>query len=194
MGKQTKILLGLGAVIAAYLILKPKKAAAQTNLGTSSTTPINNWDVLICPEGYTMAIFTESNENGVPSGTCALYETTSKTTDSNGVISETFSHSLVKSEDAKPNPYFGKVIKDGVLVDVDCSNLDKTALDLFAQANSGYRGGTPPSRETENYYAKLRAEADKKINDLGLRKCYKDWFAEYQKKEMENFNIFALIQ
>jgi hypothetical protein len=34
MEKQTKILLGLGAIIAAYLILKPKKAAAQTDLVT----------------------------------------------------------------------------------------------------------------------------------------------------------------
>ena len=31
MEKNTKILLGVGAVIAAYLILKPKKAVAQTN-------------------------------------------------------------------------------------------------------------------------------------------------------------------
>jgi len=30
MEKQTKILLGLGAIIAAYLILKPKKTMAQT--------------------------------------------------------------------------------------------------------------------------------------------------------------------
>ena len=162
MEKQTKILLGLGAVIAAYLILKPK-IASQTNLGTlAPTTPINNWDVLICPEGYTMAIFTESNENGVPSGTCALFETIGNTT------------RPIKEESAKNNPYYGKVIKDGVLVDVDCSNLDKTALDLFAQANSGYRGGIAPSRETEIYYEKLRAEADKKINELGLRKCYND--------------------
>ena len=34
MEKQTKILLGVGAVIAAYLILKPKKAAAQTDVVT----------------------------------------------------------------------------------------------------------------------------------------------------------------
>jgi hypothetical protein len=32
MNKQTKILLGVGAVIAAYLILKPKKAVAQEPL------------------------------------------------------------------------------------------------------------------------------------------------------------------
>jgi hypothetical protein len=32
MEKQTKILLGVGAVIAAYLILKPKKVAAQTDV------------------------------------------------------------------------------------------------------------------------------------------------------------------
>ena len=32
MEKQTKILLGVGAVIAAYLILKPKKVAAQTSI------------------------------------------------------------------------------------------------------------------------------------------------------------------
>jgi hypothetical protein len=34
MEKNTKILLGLGAFIAAYLILKPKKAAAQTDVVT----------------------------------------------------------------------------------------------------------------------------------------------------------------
>jgi hypothetical protein len=32
MNKETKILVGVGAVIAAYLILKPKKAVAQTNI------------------------------------------------------------------------------------------------------------------------------------------------------------------
>ena len=37
MEKQTKILLGVGAVIAAYLILKPKKAAAQTQNKTIVT-------------------------------------------------------------------------------------------------------------------------------------------------------------
>jgi hypothetical protein len=36
MERQTKILLGLGAIIAAYLILKPKKAAARTGVVTSS--------------------------------------------------------------------------------------------------------------------------------------------------------------
>ena len=43
MEKQTKILLGVGAVIAAYLILKPKKATAQTGVVTSNTK--------VCPEG-----------------------------------------------------------------------------------------------------------------------------------------------
>jgi hypothetical protein len=32
MNKETKILVGVGAVIAAYLILKPKKAVAQKNI------------------------------------------------------------------------------------------------------------------------------------------------------------------
>jgi len=47
MEKQTKILLGLGAVIAAYLILKPKKTAAQTNVVSQNTK-----DPYICPSGY----------------------------------------------------------------------------------------------------------------------------------------------
>jgi hypothetical protein len=51
MEKQTKILLGVGAVIAAYLILKPKKAAAQTNLtipaSKNNTSPSEpDWDSL----------------------------------------------------------------------------------------------------------------------------------------------------
>ena len=37
MEKQTKILLGVGAVIAAYLILKPKKAMAQTDNTKNNT-------------------------------------------------------------------------------------------------------------------------------------------------------------
>ena len=37
MEKQTKILLGVGAVIAAYLILKPKKAVASTSVSQELT-------------------------------------------------------------------------------------------------------------------------------------------------------------
>ena len=107
MEKNTKILLGIGAVIVAYLIFKPKKVSAKIQ---------------------------------------------------------------------------------------DCNNLDKTSLDLFNQAQSHYVGGIGPSIETENRYQKLRADANKKINELGLDKCYNDWYAEYQKKEMENFNIHALPQ
>jgi hypothetical protein len=52
MEKQTKILLGVGAVIAAYLILKPKKAAAETTLVNNplqddkvvATLDVNNCD------------------------------------------------------------------------------------------------------------------------------------------------------
>ena len=40
MEKQTKILLGVGAVIAAYLILKPKKATAQTSVVNTSNTKV----------------------------------------------------------------------------------------------------------------------------------------------------------
>jgi len=42
MEKQTKILLGVGAVIAAYLILKPKKAMAQTTLVSLKKPPTPN--------------------------------------------------------------------------------------------------------------------------------------------------------
>jgi len=56
MEKQTKILLGLGAVIAAYLILKPKKVdtstqdtIAQIRMNVKSkVSPINGK----CPIGY----------------------------------------------------------------------------------------------------------------------------------------------
>jgi len=39
MEKNTKILLGLGAIIAAYLILKPKKAMAETSVVMSNNIP-----------------------------------------------------------------------------------------------------------------------------------------------------------
>ena len=44
MEKQTKILLGVGAVIAAYLILKPKKVVTQTAVVAQNTKKV-------CPEG-----------------------------------------------------------------------------------------------------------------------------------------------
>ena len=40
MEKNTKILLGVGAVIAAYLILKPKKANAKTSVVASTLDEI----------------------------------------------------------------------------------------------------------------------------------------------------------
>jgi len=46
MEKQTKILLGLGAAIALYLILKPKKAVAQTDLVSLKKSP-NDGSVII---------------------------------------------------------------------------------------------------------------------------------------------------
>jgi hypothetical protein len=42
MEKNTKILLGVGAVIAAYLILKPKEAIAQTGLVSLKKLPTSN--------------------------------------------------------------------------------------------------------------------------------------------------------
>jgi hypothetical protein len=63
MEKQTKILLGVGAVIAAYLILKPKKAdeqilAVSTNLsndgGKFNPLPaiLKYNNKFTCPEGF----------------------------------------------------------------------------------------------------------------------------------------------
>jgi hypothetical protein len=58
MEKNTKILLGLGAVIAAYLILKPKKATAQTDLVSLKKSPndgsviIDNNDDIYIPKPY----------------------------------------------------------------------------------------------------------------------------------------------
>ena len=56
MEKQTKILLGVGAVIAAYLILKPKNVAAQTSVATPVPTPLPNmWKTDFCasdPNSY----------------------------------------------------------------------------------------------------------------------------------------------
>jgi hypothetical protein len=51
MEKQTKILLGLGAVIAAYLILKPKKDSAQTSVVTQNTKKV-------CPKGQELVRMT----------------------------------------------------------------------------------------------------------------------------------------
>jgi len=64
MEKQTKILLGVGAIIAAYLILKPKKAVAQTELVSLKKSPTpndgssNEYDYI--PESPYMPQVTES--------------------------------------------------------------------------------------------------------------------------------------
>jgi hypothetical protein len=47
MEKQTKILLGVGAAIALYLILKPKKATSQTSI-------VNTPNTKGCPEGQVL--------------------------------------------------------------------------------------------------------------------------------------------
>ena len=52
MEKSTKILLGVGAVIAAYLILKPKVAVATTITTTTPTTK------KVCPEGQELVSMT----------------------------------------------------------------------------------------------------------------------------------------
>ena len=54
MEKQTKILLGVGAVIAAYLILKPKMAKASDDKPMPSKVgmPSSGEDEYICPSGY----------------------------------------------------------------------------------------------------------------------------------------------
>jgi hypothetical protein len=156
MEKQTKILLGIGAVIAAYLILKSKKT-------------INNYDELICPSGFKLGGYGR-NQNGAY-GECVIFQTIGNTT------------SVFKSEPAKINPNFGKVIKDGVLVEVDCNNLDKNTIGLFSQGNSHYSGGIPPSPQTEKDYADTRKKAMKKINELGLTKCFNEWTKEEQKND-----------
>jgi hypothetical protein len=46
MQKNTKILLGIGAVIAAYLILKPKKAIGQTP-NVNTPTPVKTKDCVV---------------------------------------------------------------------------------------------------------------------------------------------------
>jgi hypothetical protein len=52
MEKNTKILLGLGAVIAAYLIFKPKVAVVTTINTTTQTTK------KVCPEGQELVSMT----------------------------------------------------------------------------------------------------------------------------------------
>jgi hypothetical protein len=58
MEKNTKILIGVGAVIAAYLILKPKKAIAQNGLVSLKKSPndgsviIDNNDDIYIPKPY----------------------------------------------------------------------------------------------------------------------------------------------
>ena len=64
MEKNTKILLGLGAVIAAYLILKPKKAAGQSDPRKAQSEEkdsifdadfnVNTTNDYLCPDGYVL--------------------------------------------------------------------------------------------------------------------------------------------
>jgi hypothetical protein len=69
MEKQTKILLGLGAVIAAYIILKPKKAVAQTDSAPEQrkvNTPWNTQDGYDpCANGFTYECAVSKGGGGV---------------------------------------------------------------------------------------------------------------------------------
>jgi hypothetical protein len=82
MEKQTKILLGVGAVIAAYLILKPKKVVAQTAvvIGTNTSdkvikTAVMPKDYVECPEGFT---YTMAGNYGGHNISAGCYPTPSK--------------------------------------------------------------------------------------------------------------------
>lgn len=141
MEKNTKILLGIGAAIAAYLILKPKKVTAQTNVANAQTpeTPtqdgifdadfnVNTTDDYLCPnpndyELYTTAIDTSGNVviiNGVMQNRwlCKV---------KGGEINE------IKDIEAIKNPNAGRLIIKKPLIPKDCSEA-KSNQELFGLA------------------------------------------------------------
>jgi hypothetical protein len=68
MEKQTKILLGVGAVIAAYLILKPKKVLAAAPISQSErkvNTPWNTEGYDPCANGFTYECAVSRGGGGV---------------------------------------------------------------------------------------------------------------------------------
>ena len=156
MEKQTKILLGLGAVIAAYLILKPKKAAAETTLVNNSlkvdklaaTLDVNNCDEVrkLYEESLFVAAYKWRRGGGMP---------------------------------PPPKWYDMETInfktgKDGWLVD---SDEPETAEQYQTRMNAKKEAETAQANEAAAAQ-KLRDEAYSKIQSLGLLNCYNAWLEE----------------
>lgn len=116
MDKQTKILIGIGAAIAAYLILKPKKAVVQNIKVPSTPQGVKGESVLskewteyfknrisptngVCPQGYVKEeIFCITTP--CPEGKCRL-----ATREELGIPPDYVDN----SEECKKNPYACKI-------------------------------------------------------------------------------------
>jgi hypothetical protein len=156
MEKNTKILLGIGAVIAAYLILKPKKAAAETTLVNNplqadkvpATLDVNNCDEVrkLYEESLFSSAYKWRRGGGMP---------------------------------PLPNWYDMEIInfkigKDGWLVD---SNESETEEQYQAKMNAKKEAETAQAIEAAAAQ-KLRDEAYSQIKSLGLLNCYNAWLEE----------------
>jgi hypothetical protein len=132
MEKNTKILLGLGAIVAAYLILKPKMAAGQSdprNAQPEEKEPIfdedfnvNTKDEYLCPDGY--VLFTsmfDSSGNQIELGMGGQRQFC-KAPDGTG-----------QELGAVKNPNYGRLIIKKPLTPKDCSEA-KSNLELFGLA------------------------------------------------------------
>jgi hypothetical protein len=153
MEKQTKILLGLGAVIAAYLILKPKNAVAQTSVANAPTPEnpakdgifdadfnVNTTNDYLCPDGYERYWSSYDKEGNVVI--------------TNGVM---LNRNLCKVKggemsysdiEAVKNPNYDRLIIKKPLTPKDCSEA-KSNLELFRLA---YNSVNPQTRRSGGAY------------------------------------------
>jgi hypothetical protein len=147
MEKNTKILLGLGAVIAAYLILKPKKATGQSDPRKAQPEEkdsifdadfnVNTRAEYLCPDGYVLytSMFDSSGnqiELGM-GGQRQFCQAPDGTGQELGVVK---------------NPNYGRLIIKKPLTPKDCSEA-KSNLELFGLA---YNSINPQTRRSGGAY------------------------------------------
>jgi hypothetical protein len=201
MDKNTKILLGVGAVIAAYLILKPKKAIGQTDVVNNTSTEklaqsiekdtifdidydVNTQAEYFCPENhnlYSSFFDSKGNYKGVGRVFCG--------DKNNG-----------QEIDTPPvlNPNYGRLIIKKPLTPKNC-NEAYSNTDLFILA---YGTRTRPSGieyhnpfgmpeltleeiANQNRKSKAQSYALETIKSIGLQDCYNQWVIEQDYKESQ---------
>ena len=183
MEKNTKIFLGIGAVIIAYLLLKPKKVISLPNTNTlDKVLPINKsqsnstsicelCDLAIASGVYTTLSGTYIGEGYKPKNGDKIGYNDSIYVFNNGkwVVSTNcddysssslFDNAHGPFQTAAGNPYFGK--------------------NVFQEPNESYEDYLVRMKENELAIQKSKDEALAKIKAIGIENCYNKYVASRQ--------------